>query len=424
MALRQLARILALTPLLGLISCQNLAALLGLTDPFALYRNPADNFIAASDLDKQDLSSAGFERTAVWTWAWRGGNDTNDAAGGFSYMSLEAAGTVAAGTLTGVSKDIHAFRLGLVNLIAGGDFEGANSTTTALVNHGWSWTESDPVLAQLEPTVAISATDHAINGNTLSVSIKGLNNKQLQDIKAFRYAISSLADSSNTQASHNYAMTFFAAGSSDIGWQAWKSPDSSDFQRASSLQQIYETTALEISPFYSYPGSDSFLVFGKTMPIVFWMDNLRVMRTDLAGDYRLRLLLSPKDTVPELIGGWGWKFSLWVRKPAGHFFPDEAGAREPYASKKVTLRILQTAQTPEGGSQDASYDVYDVPTNGEWTKMELKITNKNSTLFFPTQSLGAVIELAIFPFDSARPEPGFVEISDPEFTVDLEYKIE
>jgi hypothetical protein len=424
MAFRRYTRLLALAPLLGLLSCQNLAELLGLSDPFALYRNPADNFIAASDLDRQDLTSTGFEGTAVWTWAWRGASDARDDSNpaGYPYMKLEPAGTVTAGSLEGVDHDVPAYRLGLVNLITGGDFEGANSSTAALAANGWKWKE-DPAstdyndLKAFEPTVTIGASgEHAISGNTLMVHVFGL--PLGKNPVAFRYALASLAEAKGAMVSHTYSLRLLSGTGAEFYWQT--APTGTINYDATTYVKTTAKAEYVFPDFTWNPLAFADLVFGKpTTPFDFWFDNLRIIRTDIASDYRLRLLLKPKDTAPDLVHGRGWKYTLWIRKPPGQLFPSEAGAAEPFAAQYVSLRIMQTVTSEQGAGIPASDIVNEVPSNGQWTRLELRITNDSSTLDFPTSSASAVLELSIFPFDYKSPTVGTVEIADPELHFSL-----
>ncbi len=337
MAFRRYTRLLALAPLLGLLSCQNLAELLGLSDPFALYRNPADNFIAASDLDRQDLTSTGFEGTAVWTWAWRGASDARDDSNpaGYPYMKLEPAGTVTAGSLEGVDHDVPAYRLGLVNLITGGDFEGANSSTAALAANGWKWKE-DPAstdyndLKAFEPTVTIGASgEHAISGNTLMVHVFGL--PLGKNPVAFRYALASLAEAKGAMVSHTYSLRLLSGTGAEFYWQT--APTGTINYDATTYVKTTAKAEYVFPDFTWNPLAFADLVFGKpTTPFDFWFDNLRIIRTDIASDYRLRLLLKPKDTAPDLVHGRGWKYTLWIRKPPWPALPQRGRCRRTLRS--------------------------------------------------------------------------------------------
>jgi hypothetical protein len=86
------AATIALAPLLvlGLTSCN-------IADPFEGYRDPSKNLIAASGLGSSDLTAAGHLSSGVWTWAWRGASDADDASGGFDYMTLTPEGLVGDG---------------------------------------------------------------------------------------------------------------------------------------------------------------------------------------------------------------------------------------------------------------------------------------------------------------------------------------
>jgi len=421
-----LAGALASSLLFG--GCDRLALLLGITDPFADYRDSSVNFIAASGLDQQDLATGaanlldpglnyanpGYLTPKKWTWAWRGATDAGDSTG-FSYMDLTLAGTVGAGAPTGLDPNAAVYSLKLNNLMPGGDFEGLNNTLARLTSNGWTW-----------PPTATSPPDlgsWAIHGTSLN-----FNNPALipTNTVGFRFDLSQLLDKTFSTVQHSYQLRFFALDSFFASQLAAPPADRAvfstytvDLDTLPATTEVNTLTDLVLPDLTFNPAIGADLVFGiKETPSYFVIDDLRMLRSDIVGEYRLRLLLAPTDTTPALTHGQGWVFSVWARKPPALSFVNEASAAEPYAARSITLRIRQVVKSGSNSDLDSSAETYSIEANPGWTRHILSL-QPAGTLDFPTDSTVPVLELSITPFDEAAPEPGVVEIAAPELHFNL-----
>jgi len=395
----------ALAPLLilGAASCN-------IADPFEGYRDSAKNLIAASGLGSSDLSAAGHASSGVWTWAWRGATDADDAAGGFDYMTLTPVGAVGAGGAAvpeGLDPAATAYRLELVNLMPNGDFEGA-------VGGEWAATPAADTNTYFN---IVSTGGQEINGKSLYVKVTARPGDNV------RFNLGTLADGTASVALHTYAWLSIVNTSPVITYKLAPFDDVTDTENqliSPNLDQFGSNKVFKVLFNEQLLGSDRMaLAFGLGNTSDFTLDDVRVVRSDI--ENRLRLLLKPIDTSPSLVRGY-YEFSIWARKPGDAAFVTDAGTAEPYAARSLTVRMLQLS--PDQSSAEHSYPldgradspdwggtVYDASSG--WVKLVLRLAEGGNFVFDP-RSAEPVLELSLAPYDYAQAEPGVVEIAQPE----------
>jgi hypothetical protein len=356
---------------LGLASCN-------IQDPLADYYDSTVNLISTGGLDQQNLTTAGYETNAVWTWAWRGATDADDVTG-FDYMTLTDQGLVdASGEAAGISASSHVYRLELVNLVAGGDFQGSDLT---------AWTKDS-----LADTVLVAVTSGTqIHGQSLKITTAAnswisYNLAALKDYSATNaHDYSLLANCKIVDSYSQFSETFVSGAGGQI-------PYGSAFR-------INQTGVLALS-------MDLFFGSGSINDIT--IDDFRCYRSDLVS--AIRILLRPSDTNPSLINGY-YEFSVWARKPSGLFFATEDNAialADGYASSEVSL--FMTNLSKGKGSAQAKF-----PVVGEnWIRLVLRENLYGNMEGIDPTSVVPAMELAIYPCDFQQPSPGVVEIAQPE----------
>jgi hypothetical protein len=377
-------------------------------DPFEGYRSSTLNFIADSDLARFDDSTTGYQDSGTWTWSWRGATDA-DSLTGFDYMTLTPAGTVGATAAavalpTGELKaESPVFLLSQINLVNGGDFE------TGPVSADWKLGGT--------ATLNIDASSGHIHGNSSLYMDLGNND-------SVRYPLntSTIADMSLSSSTHSYDLIFYISSPEFYYTSKITYNESINFDLLSlaPIQNKLNENFYIKGDFLSTDAmSDSALTFGYSAPSRLFIDDLRVLRSDIPdGGNRLRLLLKETDTVPSLLDGY-YEFSLWVRKPAGRTFVTESDAKVPYASSFITLAMLparvSSSISSGGGGAEAEFDLRGPPydAGSGWTRIALRMNNGDMFSLDYTLT-NPLIELRISPFDSQHPDVGEVEITQPE----------
>ena len=137
------------------------------------------------------------------------------------------------------------------------------------------------------------------------------------------------------------------------------------------------------------------------------VDDIRVIRYDLASSYRLRLLLRPTDTTPALAQGI-WSFVVWVLVPPGRKEVADPLAAGPYAASTVTLSMDQVLPSA-GFAQEFPIPAMATST---WLRLELRMSGSNYQ--FDTNSTTPVIELGVMPTQRSYPDAGGILIAQPE----------
>ncbi len=359
------------------------------------YRDSSTNFIAGLPLDEpppatDDGSTIPLDSLAIWDWAWRGQTGTgND----FEYMDMTDTGAVGSNVTSGsftLASSAESWQLELVNL-AGDPYSegvlhpswesnGTGSVSSAIAtvsSHGKyvrlqsdnsAWAGFDPL-----DTLFILDNPASYAGNTYLLSAFSLKS-------TIRYIIGN-----NTTA---------------------------DF---SDTKQSNLSSAKHVFDIFSVPDTNTrFMVGASNEDQDIDLDDLRILRTDIKEQLRLRIRLAPQDVTPSLVAG-RYEFTLWIKAPTGSLAYDDttrtgAGVSAPFTAPEVTLEMLQL-RTLEGSSGSVlfrqTYPVTDI-----WTRIALRMEGRNMEQFDET-SAEAVLELSIYPFNPQDPEVGGVMIADP-----------
>lgn len=382
---------LSLAAALALATCN-------INDPFADYYDTTRNFIAASGLDQQDLTTAGYESNAAWTWAWRG--DSNDAAGGYAYMTLADTGnTAGAGAPAGLDAAAKVYRLTLANLVADGDFNNASTPPAT-----WYTLSAGPFV-RLETSASM------VHGNGKSLYV------QTGDKKGVRYnLVDSLLDY-NASAKHSYYWYMLTKDASIYYYQVVTGSTVLDSNSTITDNVIQVPASASVTDSrqpltgigtFGGVGNPQDILFGYTTFFNLIVDDLRFVRSDITPCLRLRLR-SP-DTTPVLVNGY-YELTLWIRKPADLAFVTEDAAANPYAAGTVTLKMTDLL-----GGKGGTYQTY--PVGSDWKQAVLRQNaGGNFDRINGASQSAAAVELAIYPCDSASPQPGTVEIAQPELHI-------
>jgi hypothetical protein len=401
-----------LAAIAGLVSmlfsgCQRLNQWLGITDPWANYRDPTVNFIAKLGFDQQD-QTAQVETPALWTWAWRTSPATD--ANSWQYMTMDPAvgrgradslGTVPTGL--GLDPAAPAYLLDLPNLLpaADSDFEGQ-----AVPMADW---QRDPDTSSTQfSSHQISTTPSVISGNnSLLLS--------LQSRVGLSLRLGSLVDSGIATGSHGYLFRLQVLGLLYYKFGNWgqtleSSGTTSDSIKLNNPPTIVSDERL-LQTLEFTPASPPALFFGSTStPIESTIiDNVRALRSDLQGFYRIRLLLRPDDPNPRLARGI-WSFVVYVLVPTARSFVSESAAANPYAAQVITLSMDQL-QPPELFRQSFTLDS---TAKGTWQRLELKMQKGGTNYGFDDTLIVPVIELAITPTIPEQPDAGGILVAQPE----------
>ncbi|HUX38589.1 MAG TPA: hypothetical protein VMV44_11870 [Rectinemataceae bacterium] len=384
--------LLGVVALALLSGCQQLSDLLGITDPWAGYYDTNENYIAGRGLDQQDLSLANYLADGKWTWAWRGDSDGAT----YLYMSLSSSADSPPSSLPSTTP---VYELALANLYPGaGDFESPGNPTT-------NW------------TLVNSASSTPASGTS---AIHGTQSIRIQTPIAGDYAyfdLGSIADHATSTGNHTYGWRFFLANGSSYAYQV--APVGSFDSSKTTLTNILATTDVLLPDLPVPPASSPALYFGAGTFLDFTMDDVRIIRSDIASDFRLRLRLLPSGETTKTLRSGYYEFSLWVKKPA-HTFVAEPTAVQPYAASAVTLSMHALIPNPSGpqhaypidGSVDpASGLSYDAATG--WVRLALRMSAGN-IFTLDSSATSPVMELSVAPFNFEHPDAGSVEIADPE----------
>ncbi len=155
-------------------------------------------------------------------------------------------------------------------------------------------------------------------------------------------------------------------------------------------------------------GNPQDILLGYKYSFNMTVDDLRFVRSDITPCLRLRLR-SP-DTTPVLVNGY-YELTLWIRKPADLAFVTEDAAANPYAAGTVTLKMTDLL-----GGKGGTYQTY--PVGSDWKQAVLRQNaGGNFDRINGASQSAAAVELAIYPCDSASPQPGTVEIAQPELHI-------
>ncbi|HUX39866.1 MAG TPA: hypothetical protein VMV83_01770 [Rectinemataceae bacterium] len=367
--------------------------MLGITDPWAGYYDTTENYIGGSGLSEAtiDRTTLGFQTPGKWTWAWRGDSDASDTSG-YNYMNL---GLNSAISPPGSAPSASVYDLELYNLYPGnaGDFESSGNLPA-----NWSLVDGPTPSTWVEQTLGLQ-----IHGNR-SIKISTDTNGYAA------FALNTIADQSpSPTVQHIYSWRFYLGSGSTYVYQIGPTFKTTDL----SATTVTEKSDVRIADISLDAASNANLIFGGSSPLTFTMDDVRIIRQDIDGDFGIRLLLRPSDATHILRSGY-YEFTLWVKKPSGDYFVWEDPAKMTYAASRVTLAMLPQGQTKGTGAQQVfPIDGNPYDAGAGWVQLTLRMKDGDN-FFFDSSSTNPVMELAIFPFDTGNRDPGLVEIADPQ----------
>ena len=385
----------------GLLSgCQQISDLLGITDPWAEYRDSTVNFISNLGFDKHNLIATDETLStswATWTWGWKTSSFA-DAATSNNYMTLSDVGTVSSLPSTvpaGLDATAHAYLLDIPNLLPKPDADFENLATPS---SNWS----------LDADIGTPATPSTLEISNWPVRIDG-NNSLLLNLNpktGAKLALSALSDSIASTGQHAYR---FMVKSSGLNLAYAFAPTGVDLisTQPQSLSNVFD-----IITDFSSNTNTTLLLGNLSSPISgALIDDLRVIRSDIASSYKLRILLRPSDTTPILTSGL-WSFDVWVLLPPGRKQISDPAAVSPYASSVVTLSMDQIASPTNGFPEE-----FPIPSSAAtmWTRLEFKMSIADySNYQFDSNSTIPVIELSVWPTSQGHPDAEGILIAQPE----------
>ncbi len=358
-----------------------LAMACDLPDPFAGYRETEHNFIAGTPLapPPEPSSDADLNGSGFWDFAWR-----NPATANFPYMKLTQE-TSEAGPIPAVAV----FRLELVNLYDGGDFE---SATVGGLPSGWG----------NQGSANVQVVSSGLNGHGKSLTIT----KQNESADWAGFPVSALKDT-NVQCTKAYVINFFAGVLSSTS--GYSLQNQASYDQTKNMGPITAGDNINTLALWSTSGatSEDYILFGGPASMSLTIDELRVLRGDLGQDSRLRLRLRRSDTKPPLSPGY-YEFRLWIKKPSNAKWHDEARTTEPPAARTVGIRLSQL--DAQGKETATPIPITERAVTDAW--QEIVARGQNIDLFHDTTD-APVIELSIWPFAAGKLDAGAVLIAAP-----------
>jgi len=354
------------------------------------YQDSTVNFIAALPLPSAPMPAASDHGTTVpldalatWDWAWRGNAGP---ANNFEYMVLTDQG---AGT--GPGGIGNAWLMETVNLATNSGFGAAPGAM-------WTGTGLAITNAGAYHGAALQAAGFD-SGEYLALS-SGLFTDGPSPAETHGYLLSL-----NTDAPSLTDLKHYSADTAVFDYDMEKTNFQLPGWTAAGINSIPFT---EVG---SVPGWS--LMFIRTSGNLL-MDDLTAIRTDKdVKNWSLVLRLSTGDTLPGLVPGT-YEFSVYVKKPAGCLFSTEARDSEPYASRFVTLKMIQIVGTTAQTVAERTYDISALADPSVWNRLVLRM-NPNSTFSFSESTPGQVVRLSISGLnaDGKLLEPGAVLIAEP-----------
>ena len=360
------------------------------------YFNTATNFIAGRPLALTPLASdhgtdIPLGSTGIWDWAWRG--NTGDP---FDYMELTNEGPSGGASDGGfiLPATETAWRLELVNLMPDpAYFETMNDLDVL----------DDWLIGGVGASIAINQTASSRGKELLLVS-EGHSWVGFNPLTMFKTAPLPDALYSFYARTTTVPPIYNVETASDISY--------------TKLSRIIRSDILGIENF-AIPSTDHRFKFGKENPgeiQTISLDEVRALRVDLVESWRLRLLLTPEDTIPSLVPGY-YEFSIWVRVPDDALTPEDAVGRmltpeAALAASRIRLAMTQVAFLE--GSDTPSSVTESFPVSGSWKRWALRMAPRSNFDRFNEGTDEAVIELAIYPFASNEAiDAGAILIAEP-----------
>ncbi len=349
------------------------------------YQDSTVNFIAALPLAAPPPATdhgltvppdVALDALATWDWAWRGNAGP---ANNFEYMVLTDQG---AGT--GPGGIGNAWLMETVNLAGNSTFAGPSTA---------GWASSGATLSGIA----------AIHASALSATFT--------DPADFIYIDDTFFSDQPPAEAHSYLLSMNAMDIEGLRW-------------IETPILAYDANELQL-PGWTGPGpytlrftnviegTNRYLSLSRTInPLK--IDDVTAMRIDVSRAFwSLVLRLSAADTIPTLVPGT-YEFSVYVRVPGGYLFStDPARGDDPdYATRFVTLRMLQTSTSGTRAVAEESFDLTALPAG--WNRLVLRM-EPGSNFTFPETTPGQLVELSIsgLHLDENRTEPGAVLIAEP-----------
>lgn len=358
------------------------------------YDDTTTNYIAALPLAappaaSDDGSVVALDEAARWDWAWRGRSGN-----AFQYMTLSEDGTVGA-TVTSdgyaLAADEKVWRMELVNLAGDPYLEVAQHA--AWTADGGSFPSMAPTPASHGRFIQLDAPDGDWAG--FDPNVAGFMLDDPASLPTARYVLKAFS----TDSSIRYII---GDSSGSVSF------DDAPISALSVSRHAFDVFSVESVDTRFMTGTS-----GATQTVD--LDDLRFTRLDLEESARLRLRLRPSDTVPTLVAG-KYEFSVWARWPDGALPYDStsrtqaASYEAPFASKKITLRVMQTEFIVERETPVIFQESFDLGSG--WTRLVLRMDGGNLDRFDESTD-EAVIELAIFPYDRQDMDCGSALIAAP-----------
>lgn len=341
--------------------------------PFAdaYYEN---NFIASTGFDNF-VTTPGTDSlnppTGQWDFAYR-----YDGWDGVEYMTLgpetdaaysTAGGSGYAGTLpVGLVSTSPVYRLELINMITGGDFEtGPGTWALASVESKRYWINSG-----------------GINNYTILLNLRAIDTNQ--------YTLSALPGMMLPGREYN---ADFRWGGDPPNLTSADSYIRMNDETGSSF--LFNTNTNHATVQFTSASTGNNLVFHTA-----WEGLIDDVTVRKVARHQLRLLLLPGETNPPL-EEFQYIFSFWV-----HADPLVTAASSPYHLDRLGIKMSETAVSTVTTKSDPDYTY--APDAG-WRKLSVKVDNGN--LQVRDDAAGAVLELIV---DLDNSLPGRILITQPE----------
>lgn len=363
---------LRLIALVGLVSLfYTSCGLFAYKRPFddAYYEN---NFIAGIDFDNFVATPGAVPVIGQWDFSYRYVSWDS-----VNYMTLApmAGGYATAGGAgyveplpSGLASTAPVYRLELVNMVTGGDFEGGAGTWTPTTQTTWL------------------TSGLGINGRSMKLSLTGGNTTSFT-LVPFGGMI---------QAGGQYSIDFRWAEDLTNSWT------STVFLKMNGTGDNFSVNTTTHHAYASFTAAGSNTITCNLSEVSCVLDDITVKK---AADHQLRLLLRPIDTDPDL-EDFLYIFSFWVRTD-----PTVSANASPYNLDRLAIN-MSDVDDHSTLSQQPDPDFQYSPASLGWRKMSVRLNKGNLQISpFINRSLDAVLELSI---DLNKSLPGRVLIAQPE----------
>ncbi len=290
---------------------------------------------------------------------------------GYDYINLTNSGNTAAdfGTGDGLASSAPVYRLEVVNLIDGGNFETGveNWTGTGTTAH---WTSTVPLFGTGCAKVDLAPLQSQTYSSMALAGFSGFTSAATYNL-FFRYLLKT--DTASVLVDGDSAITLEPTGEGVKGYAKYTLNNGSTG-----------------APVFTFKPIDE-----KSILSELYVDNFRVGRS---GNMELRLYLAISDSTPALESGT-YSFSVWVCTD-----PLATTVQTPYPVDAFVVKMAACAGTINLSTTSATYAAAD-----GWQK--LTATLKPGALAFVEDSLDPVLSL-VLDFNQTR--PGSVLLAQPE----------